>query len=71
MRKGIIDRFEGEYAVVEFAGETEDILKSSLPHGAKTGDTLIFEEDQIKIDKTDTENRRKEIDTLIDELFED
>ena len=71
MRKGIIDRFEGEYAVVEFDGQTEDILKTTLPKEAKTGDILIFDEDQIKIDKTDTENRKKEIDTLIDELFED
>ncbi|MEK3716697.1 hypothetical protein [Paenibacillus sp. FSL R7-0333] len=31
MRKGIVDRFEGKDAVIEFNGQTEDILRSILP----------------------------------------
>jgi len=71
MKKGIIDRFEGEYAVVEFDGQTEDILKSQLPEDAKIGDTLVFDKNKITVDKNDTETRKEEIQDLMDELFED
>lgn len=71
MRKGIIDRFEGTFAVVEFDGETEDILRSELPAEAKTGDTLIFEDDSVKIDKADKAKRKNEIQNLMDEVFEE
>lgn len=71
MRKGIIDRFEGEYAVIEFDGKTEDILKSELPTGAKPGYSLIFKGAKITIDPKDTASRKQEIDNLMDELFEE
>lgn len=71
MRKGIIDRFEGDYAVVEFDGNTEDILRSELPAEVKPGDSLIFGEDKITIDTEETASRKDEINNLIDELFED
>lgn len=72
MRKGIIDRFEGEFAVIEFNGQTEDILKSELPDDIEAGDTLIFEEDgKVTLDKADTAAQKKEIEALMDELFED
>ena len=35
MKKGIIDRFEGELAVVEFDDEMKDIPKSKLPKKQK------------------------------------
>lgn len=71
MRKGIIDRFEGQFAVVEFDGKTEDILKSELPTEVKAGDSLIFEEDKITIDTEDKASRKEEIANLMDELFEE
>jgi hypothetical protein len=71
MQKGIIDRFEGEYAVIEFDGKTEDVLKSVLPPEIKVGDTLIFEDGKVIIDSKATASRKKEIDNLMDELFED
>jgi hypothetical protein len=71
MRKGIIDRFEGQFAVVEFDGTTEDILISELPAGVKAGDTLIFKDDEVIIDTEDTASRKEEIDSLMDELFEE
>jgi hypothetical protein len=70
MQKGIIDRFEGEYAVIEFDGKTEDVLRSELPAEVKPGDTLIFEEGKIMID-TKATSRKEEIDSLMDELFEE
>lgn len=71
MRKGTIDRFEGKYAVIEFSGETEDILKSELPAEVKVGDTLVFDGDKITIDTVDTASRKEEIKTLMDDLFEE
>ncbi|WP_342435890.1 DUF3006 domain-containing protein [Paenibacillus sp. FSL L8-0436] len=71
MRKGIVDRFEGECAVIEFDGKTEDILKSELPEEVKAGDTLIFEDGAVTIDKEETTARKNEIDNLMDELFEE
>ncbi|OMD94185.1 DUF3006 domain-containing protein [Paenibacillus odorifer] len=71
MQKGIIDRFEGEYAVIEFDGKTEDVLRSELPAEVKAGDTLIFEEGKAIIDTDYTVSQKKEIDSLMDELFEE
>ncbi|ULO10394.1 DUF3006 domain-containing protein [Paenibacillus sp. 19GGS1-52] len=71
MRKEIIDRFEGEYVVIEFDGKTETILKSELPKLAKVGDFLIFDEGQVLMDKVNTQKRKDEIKVLMDELFED
>ncbi|WP_339245360.1 DUF3006 domain-containing protein [Paenibacillus sp. FSL F4-0243] len=71
MLKGIIDRFEGEYAVIEFDGKTKDVLRSELPAEINAGDTLIFENGKVIIDIEATASRKKEIDSLMDELFEE
>ena len=67
----IIDRFEGDIAVIEFDGEMKDILKDKLPKGANVGDVLVFDGDRIAIDKQKTDKLKKEIEDLMDELFED
>ena len=65
----IIDRFEGEWAVVEFEGrKTFDFPRSLLPETAAEGDVLRFE---MKVDREETEKRRREIDTLAKKLFKD
>ena len=70
--KYIIDRFEGEIAVCEDeTGTTVDIKRSDLPSKADVGNVIIFEKDHYRIDKKGTEQRRKEIEDLMDELFED
>lgn len=71
MKKGIIDRFEGELAVVEFDDEMKDIPKSMLHKKANVGDVLIFYADKITLSKVETSKLAKEIDDLMDELFED
>lgn len=71
MRRGIIDRFEGDIAVVEFNGVTEDISRVELPIDCEIGDVLVFNNEEITVDKTGTANKRKEIDDLMNELFED
>ncbi|CAH0159798.1 DUF3006 domain-containing protein [Peribacillus simplex] len=72
MVQRIIDRFEGKIAVVEIeGGDMKDFPKSSLPKGAKVGDMLIIDGNTITISKEGTKQLRKEIDDLMDELFED
>jgi hypothetical protein len=63
MEQGIIDRFEGELAVIEFGEDMRDIPKNKLPGDSKVGDVLIFDEgtDKLKI----------EIEELMKELFEE
>lgn len=71
MEKGIIDRFEGNLAVVEFGEEMRDIPRSELPENVEVGDMLIFDGESVTIDKAGTEKLRAEIEALMDELFED
>ncbi|MDI3545153.1 MAG: hypothetical protein PWP68_570 [Rikenellaceae bacterium] len=69
--KGVIDRFEGDYAVVELEdGKMKDIKKSLFPDNAKEGDVIIINEKGIKIDIEETHKRKEEINSLMDELFE-
>ena len=70
-RKGIIDRFEGDLAVVEFGEVMEDIPKSRLPEVVQPGDVLWFYEDgKVEIDVEEKQRLSKEIDELMDELWE-
>lgn len=64
--KVIIDRFEGEYAVVEIeVGKYVNVPKVLLPN-AKEGDIV-----KIEIDKEETEERKKYIQKLMNNVFED
>ncbi|ARP44588.1 MULTISPECIES: DUF3006 domain-containing protein [Anoxybacillaceae] len=70
--KYIIDRFEGDLAVCEAEdGKMVDIEKSNLPKNAEVGDVIILENGHFRVDKEDTDKRRKEIEDLMNELFED
>lgn len=63
--KVIIDRFEGDYAVVE----TEDKIMVNLPKllipGAKEGDVI-----SISIDEEETKQRKDNISKLMDDLWQ-
>lgn len=64
--KVIIDRFEGNYAIVELPDRsTANIPKQLVPEGAKEGDVL-----SIEIDKDETAKRKERIQKLMDELWE-
>lgn len=64
--KCIIDRFEGDYAVIEYGRITFNLPRSLLPKEAKEGDILTFD---IHIDKEETKMRSQRIKKLADELF--
>ena len=52
----VIDRFEGNAAVIEWEKEIFNIPRNLLPEGAKEGDYLKID---IKIDETSNENRKR------------
>ena len=64
--KVIIDRFEGDYAIVEIAvGEFVNIPKILLSN-AKEGDVI-----EISKDSKETINRKRNIQKLMNDVFED
>ena len=71
-RKGIIDRIEEKWVVVEFDDGMRDILISRFPMTVESGD-VIWMDEYGHIEKDDQERQRlsDEIDELMEELWED
>ncbi|MHB1651780.1 MAG: DUF3006 domain-containing protein [Desulfitobacteriaceae bacterium] len=68
--KGIIDRFEGNMAVVEMVGrKMQDIPRVKLPPDAKEGDVIVEENGVYRIDEVETQRRREEIEKLSKDLW--
>jgi len=68
---GIIDRFEGEYAVIEFEGRLmKDILNSELPVGLKEGDAVRYTDGVYVFDAQETERIKKMTKVMFDKLWE-
>ena len=61
-----VDRFEGEWAVVEHQGTTFNLPKTLLPPETKEGDVIVI---SIAVDAGSTEKRRSRIKSLEDDLF--
>ena len=62
----IIDRFEGDYVVVELANrEMVDLPKKLVPVDALEGDVL-----EIRVNKKETKARRERIEKLSENLWE-
>ena len=69
--KGIIDRFEGEYAVVEFSGRRMvEIYKKDLPSGIKEGDAIRCDDGVYVFDEVETKRLKKETKAMFDKLWE-
>ena len=69
--KGIIDRFEGNYAVVELLdGKMINIDKAQLPIGIEEG-MVIHISESITINIDETRERKEEIKKLIEDLWEE
>jgi hypothetical protein len=64
--KIIIDRFEGDFAVVELEDKTMvDMPKILVPAGAVEGDVL-----EIRIEQNETKNRKEKIEKMCEDLWE-
>jgi Tfp pilus assembly protein PilP len=69
--KGIIDRFEGKYAVIELQdGQMLNIDKETLPVGSKEGMVIHISENST-IDIAETKKRKEEIEELTKDLWEE
>ena len=64
----IIDRFEGEYALIEMKRRIFHIPKVLLPKSAREGDVITI---QITVDKEATRRQKQSVEELADKLFED
>jgi len=62
----IIDRFEGDFAVVETSDGIVNIPKKDMPPSAKEGDVLL-----LSIESNGTEKRKERIDGMMNNLFKD
>lgn len=70
MQRFIIDRFEGEFAVLEReAGGTVDVPKSKLPL-CREGDVLVYDNDIYIVDEKETQHRKEIISEKMRKLFE-
>lgn len=68
--KAIIDRFEGDFAVLEL--EDKNILninKNKIPKEAKEGDVLRIENDYIVLDNEEREKLKKEIEEITKDVW--
>ena len=69
MKKYIIDRIEGDFAVVEYDGKMQNIKLDILPKEVKAGDMLINSNGSFVIDKQENQARLQKIMKLQQELF--
>ena len=70
--KYIIDRIEEEYVVIEKENsKINTISKDSIKGDFKEGDILINRGEYFEIDKTFTFNRRKEINDIMKDMWEE
>lgn len=56
----IIDRFEGDYAVVEDGNKMINIRREFIEDDAREGDVLALVDTFYVVDRAETEKRRRE-----------
>ena len=65
-----IDRFEGEFAIIEFSNELFALLnKCQINYLAKEGDLIFLSGNIWKKSTHDINDQKSHIKSLIDELF--
>ncbi|MDD3654404.1 MAG: DUF3006 domain-containing protein [Desulfotomaculaceae bacterium] len=64
----VIDRFEGEYALIEMNRKIFHIPKKLVPKGAKEGDVIDI---AVTVDIEATAKRKQQVDQLARSLFKD
>lgn len=71
--KGAIDRFEGDWAVVELEnGEIVDMPMGVLPPDVEEGSIIYIDEDgRINVSLQETDEQSNRVRKLMDKLFED
>lgn len=68
---GIIDRFEEDYCIIEVDGRTRDIHRNLVEPTAKAGDIVEWDGSKWVTNQQMTHKRSKEIQTLMNDVWED
>jgi len=68
--RGVVDRIEGEYVILEVEGEVLDIKKVLMPEEIKEGDIVELVDGNYVILSDETARRKKTIEDLFNELKE-
>lgn len=71
MTKGIIDRFEGQYALVEIGKVVKEINRVLIPAEAREGDVIRQENCRWILDRQATDELKREVQKLADGLWKD
>lgn len=69
--KGIVERFEEQYVVIEINGEAKDFKKEAVDPQVKVGDFVCLINSIWVTDKLETKEREMKIKKLMDEVWED
>jgi len=69
--KGVIDRFEEKFAVVELKDKKMvNIEIDRLPQGVKEGECVSFLSGVWVVDQVETKAKKAKIEKLMDDVFE-
>ncbi|WP_238985081.1 DUF3006 domain-containing protein [Bacillus kwashiorkori] len=71
LKKGIVDRFEGDWVIIEIDGKTYNIEKSKVHPHVKVDDVVILMDEQWRTDEAETRARSKQIKQLMDSVWDD
>ena len=63
----IVDRFEGDWAVIEYGGTTFNFPRSLLPLDVKESDVITI---SISVDQTITNERRQKGEEIMKDFFD-
>ncbi|RKN66026.1 DUF3006 domain-containing protein [Paenibacillus ginsengarvi] len=69
--KGIVERFEGSYAVIEIAGKAQDVPRSAVSFDVKVGDCVILHKGIWVVDREATKKRTLYMKKLIEDVWND
>ncbi|NLL71040.1 MAG: DUF3006 domain-containing protein [Epulopiscium sp.] len=67
----ILDRFEGEQAILEIHGKMKQVPRLQVAEGVQEGDVLKIINNQYVCDEEETIKRRKYIESLMKNLWEE
>ena len=71
MKKGIVDRFEGDFVVIEINGKTVDVPKSEVDVKVKVNDTVVKKGALWVTDYKATKSRREYMKNLMEQVWDD
>jgi len=71
MKKGIIDRFEGNFAIIEVGRKTIDVPRREIAENAEVGDVVELKDGIWVPDKEETATRKAKIEKLAAEVWAD